>query len=114
MPIETSYKPKYENSWALVIGINKYLKAPPLRYACNDAKAIATVLKKRFNFPKSNITLLIDEKATKDAIAKSFHKYTKELVSPNDRILVFFAGHGHTVTGKRGEVGFLVPVDGQT
>lgn len=113
MPTETSYKPKYENSWALVIGINKYLKAPPLRYASNDAKAVATILRKRFDFPKSNITLLIDEKATKDTIVKSFHKYTKELVSPDDRILVFFAGHGHTVSGKRGEVGFLVPVDGK-
>ena len=27
--------------------------------------------------------------------------------------LVFFAGHGHTVSGRRGETGFLVPVDGQ-
>jgi len=33
-------------------------------------------------------------------------------VSADDRLLVFFAGHGHTTTGSRGEVGFLVPVDG--
>jgi uncharacterized caspase-like protein len=29
------------------------------------------------------------------------------------RVLIFFAGHGHTVSGNRGEIGFLVPVDGQ-
>jgi hypothetical protein len=27
--------------------------------------------------------------------------------------MVFFAGHGHTVSGRRGETGFLVPVDGR-
>ena len=30
----------------------------------------------------------------------------------DDRIVVFFAGHGHTAVGRRGETGFLLPVDG--
>ena len=30
----------------------------------------------------------------------------------NDRLIVFFAGHGHTVKSSRGEVGYLVPWDG--
>jgi hypothetical protein len=29
----------------------------------------------------------------------------------DERILIFFAGHGHTVSGFRGEVGYLVPYD---
>jgi hypothetical protein len=33
-------------------------------------------------------------------------------VNVDDRLIVFFAGHGHTVTGSRGDVGFLVPFDG--
>ncbi len=33
-------------------------------------------------------------------------------MNPDDRVLVFFAGHGETITGNRGEVGYLVPVDG--
>ena len=28
------------------------------------------------------------------------------------RLIVFFAGHGHTVRTSRGEVGYLVPWDG--
>ena len=58
------YKPEYSNSWALVIGINKYLSCPPLDYAVNDAQAIAEVLKERFDFPQDNIILLLDEEAT--------------------------------------------------
>jgi hypothetical protein len=108
------YQSKYANSWALIIGINKYQYASPLGYATNDAQSIAEVLEKRFNFPKENISLLLDETATAEGIRKSFLEYTKDgKVGPDDRILVFYAGHGHTLKGKRGEVGFLVPVDGK-
>ena len=42
-----------------------------------------------------------------------FMKYTQDgSVGNDDRIVVFFAGHGHTVPGRRGETGFLLPVDG--
>jgi hypothetical protein len=107
------YEPNYINSWALIIGINKYTHASPLGYAINDAKAIANILEKKFGFSKDNITLLTDEHATIEEIKKSFLKYTnKGKIKPDDRLLVFYAGHGHTIGGKRGEVGFLVPVDG--
>lgn len=106
------YQSKYSNSWALVIGINKYHHASPLGYATNDATAVAETLEKKFGFPKENITLLLDDNATKDEIIKSFLEYTNK-TSSDDRILVFYAGHGHTLLGKRGEVGFLVPVDGR-
>ena len=33
-------------------------------------------------------------------------------VEPNDRIVFFFAGHGYTAQGRRGETGFLFPADG--
>ncbi len=35
-----------------------------------------------------------------------------ERVEPNDRIVFFFAGHGHTVQGRGGDTGFLFPADG--
>lgn len=47
------------------------------------------------------------------AIMQSFFRYADaENVKPDDRLIIFFAGHGHTVPGRRGETGFLVPVDG--
>ena len=106
------YKPTYETSWALVIGINDYHKAPPLGYARQDAEAIYEVLVSKFDFPKENVTILTDESASREGILKSFLHFGNGSVAPDDRMIVFFAGHGYTRTGKRGEVGFLVPVDG--
>ena len=106
-------QPKYENSHALIIGVNQYNKAPPLAYACNDAEAVAAVLKDRFGFPNTKVHLLRDTEATRSNILTIFHKFaTDPEVTENDRIVVFFAGHGHTVSGRRGETGFLLPVDG--
>ena len=40
----------YSNSWALVIGIDKYQNVQPLNYAVNDAKTIKDILVNTFNF----------------------------------------------------------------
>ncbi len=108
----TYYSPSYENSFALVIGINNYVNASPLGYAVNDAEAVASLLKDEFDFKSKNIKLLLNESATRNGIMSTFMSYVNDEISPNDRIFVFFAGHGNTQTGKRGDVGFLVPHDG--
>jgi uncharacterized caspase-like protein len=112
MSSKTVYQPRYANSWALVIGINEYEIASPLGYARQDAQAFAEVLAKHHSFPQNNVTVLLDQDATKERILSDFHRFQKEDVLPDDRIAVFFAGHGLTRTGNRGEVGFLLPVDG--
>ena len=58
--------------------------------------------------------MLCDSNATKANILDAFLAFASDDIELNDRLLVFFAGHGHTVTGNRGEVGFLVPVDGNS
>jgi uncharacterized caspase-like protein len=105
------HKTSYAASHALVIGINKYESAPPLSYAVSDAEAIRDVLLSEFAFPKANVTCLLDEKATKQKILQAFMRFSQDDMSLDDRVLIFFAGHGHTLTGNRGEVGFLVPYD---
>ena len=106
------YEPNYSNSLALIVGINLYKNAPPLRYAKNDAQAISKLLIDKFAFPKENITTLFDRFATRKKIKQAFLSFRQ--CDKNDRILFFFAGHGHTVYGNRGEVGCLLPVDGNT
>lgn len=109
----TIHQPKYENSWALVIGINDYKHCGKLRYACNDAQAVADAMVNKFQFPKGNVTLLLDGQATRQAILDALLAPTEAgVMRPDDRLLVFFAGHGHTVRGNRDDAGFLVPVDG--
>jgi len=110
-----SYQARYISSHALVIGVNLYQKVSPLAFACNDARAVANLLKATFGFPEPNIRLLLDGEATRTNVLGSFLRFANDSnVTPDDRIVVFFAGHGHTVSGRSGETGFLVPVDGDT
>jgi uncharacterized caspase-like protein len=95
-----------------VIGINRYKTAAPLSYAVNDAEAVVSVLSDRFQFPKENIRVLLDDDATAAAIREQFLSFACEGTDPYDRLVVFFAGHGHTIKSSRGEVGYLVPHDG--
>ena len=48
----------YDNSWALVIGIDKYQKAPILSYAVQDAESVQSMLIHSFGYPPENIVLL--------------------------------------------------------
>ena len=106
------YKTSYTGSRALVVGINNYQSVSPLEYACNDAKAVADILKDCFGFPDIQVSVLQDEDAKKADILSEFVRFTKDEVDRDERIVFFFAGHGHTKVGQRGEIGFLVPVDG--
>ena len=106
------YKPGYHASWALLIGINQYQSAPPLSYACNDAASLQAVLTSSLGFPVQNVGTLTDSQATKASIMDEFIGFHEKANHADDRVLFFFAGHGHTVQGNRGPIGYLVPVDG--
>ena len=107
------YQSNYRESWALVIGINEYKHINQLEYARQDAEAIAEILISKFQFSSDKVIKLTDEQATKEAILKNYLQFTKPHIDENDRILIFFAGHGHTITGNRNNVGYLIPVDGK-
>ncbi|MCK4816590.1 caspase family protein, partial [bacterium] len=111
---EIVYKHLYSNSRALIIGINQYVAAPPLEYAVNDAMAVADILKNKFGFEESNIKILTEGEASRSEIMANYLTFANKEIENDDRILIFFAGHGYTQTGKRGDVGFLVPYDGNT
>ena len=103
MSSNTVYQPHYVNSWALVIGINDYQIASPLGYARQDAEAFAEVLTKRHGFPQENVTVLLDQDATKERILSEFHRFERHEVSPDDRIAVFLpvmVSHGPAIGAK--------------
>lgn len=113
MATNAIYQAKYGNSWALVIGINEYAHCGPLGYARNDAQVVAETLVGKLGFPENNVRVLLDAAATRSAILDGLMSLVDpKTIGPDDRVLVFFAGHGETVTGNRGEVGYLVPTDG--
>ena len=55
---------------------------------------------------------MLDEEATKDNILKEFSNIASKAQN-EDRVLVFFAGHGETMElPEGGQLGFLIPVNG--
>ena len=102
----------YNDSWALIIGINKYQNVDHLTYAVDDAVAVQEKLVDKYGFTEDNIKLITDEEATKDNILKGFSDILTQ-AKEKDRVVVFYAGHGETYKLPiGGDMGFLIPVDG--
>ncbi len=97
-------------AWALVVGINSYQYADPLNAAVSDARSVADALP-RLGFHE--VRVLLDAQATKAEFERIVYGEFKDKMGPNDRLFVFWAGHGITVKLPRGgEEGYLMPVDG--
>lgn len=103
----------YEKSWAIVVGIDDYAKWPKLEYASHDAQAVADTLTGQFGFPSSQVIVLKNEQATRNNILAAFHdRLADDRTSRNDRVFVFFAGHGATRKLASGrDLGYIIPVD---
>ncbi|WP_369935328.1 polysaccharide deacetylase family protein [Xanthomonas tesorieronis] len=103
----------YDKSWAIVIGIDDYARWPKLQYAANDAQAIAQTLTGSFGFPSSQVIVLKNQEATRNNILAAFHdRLAHGGVGKNDRVFVFFAGHGATRKLASGrDLGYIVPAD---
>lgn len=105
-------QPRYSTSHALVIGINHFQKAPPLNFAISDAVAMKELLSAHFDFSHDKIVALTDGEATRQNIMSAYMAFSDNGTERNDRLLVFYAGHGLTRPGSRGDIGFLFPHDG--
>lgn len=106
----------YKNSWAVVIGVNKYKHWPKLDYAVSDASSIAKKLHENFGFKKDHIIELYDDKATRDNITEvlGYTLADPKKVGKDDRVFIFYAGHGATrqLPSKK-NLGYLIPVDAE-
>ena len=80
-------------NYLLAIGIDNYSDWPPLKNAVNDALSFQEVLRKKYNYQEDNITIITNEKATKQNIIEAF-KAIIEKVGPNDKLIIYFSGHG--------------------
>ena len=101
----------YNQSYAVIIGINAYEKLPSLEYAVKDARAMEEKLKS-LGF---QTTTLLNQYATRDKIVKILGDELPQKVQNNDRVIVFFAGHTQTEEKADGtHMGYLVPVDADT
>ena len=49
----------YDDSWALIIGINKYQNVQALQYAVNDAEAVKDMFVDKYGFKEDNINFSV-------------------------------------------------------
>lgn len=109
-------KPVYGASYALLVGINRYANLPRamwLEYAVRDVTDLRDVLIRSYGFPADHVRVLTDAEATKGNVEDALSDLAdKSRVHGEDRVLVFFSGHGQTVaTADGGDQGFLIPYD---
>ncbi|MGA9341644.1 MAG: caspase family protein [Rhodanobacteraceae bacterium] len=89
---------------ALIIGVQNYQDYAPLRTPIEDSRAVADVLHKKYGF---STTVLLDPDFS--AIVGAIVKLSTEL-TPEDNLLIYFAGHGVLDGSNRG---FWLPLDAQ-
>lgn len=100
---------------ALMVGINKYPTCP-LSKCVRDVERSLDGIQRLFRFDPKGIRLLIDERATTANILTRL-QWLVDGVSPGDRLLFLYSGHGAQVAtrNKAGEVDGLdeviCPVD---
>ncbi|WP_431264165.1 polysaccharide deacetylase family protein [Roseateles chitinivorans] len=109
----------YRDSVALVIGIDQYKAWPRLQHAVRDARAIQETLQTQFGFRPENVTTLTDGDATRANILRALNGMARKggdgKLKRDDRVFVFFAGHGSTRKLPSGrDVGYIIPVDAGT
>jgi len=84
-------------SWAIIIGISEYQFAGQhdlknLLFADEDARTFATALK-NLGWNESHLKLLVNKEATQRNIKIALESWLTK-AGPNDKIVLFWAGHG--------------------
>ncbi len=82
---------------ALLVGIDTYWYASPLKGSKEDVKAMQRFIKKVWGYKDRQIRLLTDNKATKKGILKAFDNWLIKGSQPGDNVLFYYSGHGYYV-----------------
>ncbi len=100
-----AYYPVQEdtNYYGVIIGINEYqdMGIRNLSWCVNDAECLVSALTEN-GWQREEITLLVDEGATKKAILGSLRQVL-ERAGPDDYILIYYSGHGTFITDDSGD-----------
>lgn len=98
----------YRRSYAIVVGIDRYQSLPVLGGAVRDAKAMTAYLQKQ----GFEVTTVLDGEATRARLARLIGDELPAKLQADDRVLIYFAGHG--VSRGQGDtaMGYLMPVEG--
>src|SRR5208283_1272028 len=86
-------------SYAVVVGISHYNNLPAklqLQFAERDAQSLYTILisPEGGNFKAENVHVLTGAKATLAGLRREIDTWLPSVAGPDDRVLIYFAGHG--------------------
>lgn len=99
---------KESKYYGLIIGVNEYQdpSIPNLDNPIKDGQEIFDVLTSQYTFKKENIKFL--KNATRADIINALDEFAGE-VTPNDNLLIFYAGHGWWEADAN--IGYWLPAD---
>lgn len=100
------------HSYAVIVGITAYPNLPAklqLHFPDRDAQSIYTALisPEGGNFKAENVKVLTGPKATLAAIRREIGVWLPSVAKGDDRVVIYFAGHGFIFEGKA----YLAPYD---
>jgi hypothetical protein len=88
---------------ALLIGVNEYaIPGANLRGCVNDVHNIAGALTELYGFAESDITMLLDDAATKAAMTRGISDLV-DTAKPGDVLYLHYSGHGSNVPDTSGD-----------
>ncbi|MDX2033600.1 MAG: SUMF1/EgtB/PvdO family nonheme iron enzyme [Blastocatellia bacterium] len=95
---------------ALLIAVQKYRdpKVNPLDHPIRDAEQVREALTTAYRFERADVSLLKDP--DREALLGALDEFAERL-RPEDRLLVFYAGHGHWDEARK--QGYWLPSDAQ-
>jgi TolA-binding protein len=99
---------KFGKYFALIIGNQNYAQLESLYSPREDAKHVANVLKNKYGF---STQLLLD--ATNIEVMQAINDLNS-ILSKDDNLLIFYAGHGSRVQNGATENGYWLPVNANT
>lgn len=117
---------KFERNLAVVIGIDRYTHGiSPLSTAANDARMLAKILQQEHQYypiwqfldpiqtasNQPDAPILPNQSATRTNLEELLTQTLPTEVTPDDRLLFYFAGHGIALNGEDGPQGYLIPQD---
>lgn len=105
-------KVEIPRSYAIVVGVGAYQNLPKdlhLAYSERDADSLYSTLisLEGGNFRAENVKKLLGSRATLANLKKELEVWLPSVAQENDRVFIYFAGHGFVHQGK----GFLAPYD---
>jgi len=110
-PISSAEQKKAGNTYAVVIGISDYQDKdiPDLRFADKDAEAFANFLRSNAggNLDNDHLKVLLNEKATVAQFAIALD-WLMEVVKEQDKVIIYFSGHGDVEKKTITQPGYLL------